>query len=318
MEIFIIILLLLIAAETTYLTYSLNQKNGRMHQSPAFVDTSVLIDGRIVAIAESGFISRPLYIPRSVVGELQFLADNADTEKRTRARHGLDVISELQELKAVTVTIYNDGTRAADGVDNRLLELAKKNGGAICTIDYNLNKVAVVEGIEVINVNELAKSLRMAYLPGERTLIELTQKGNDTHQGVGHLSDGTMVVVEHAYKHIGTKVEIEFIRGIQTAAGKMMFAKLVNTPEKPKVANKPAAQVERRVAKVVGRKAPATPRQQKQVAPNEQKAPRAPRPVKTDTAASQAPQAQQQSKRRPNNRRRSPEDSMVELANSSN
>lgn len=322
MEIFIIILLLLIAAETTYLTYSLNQKNGRMHQSPAFVDTSVLIDGRIVAIAESGFISRPLYIPRSVVGELQFLADNADTEKRTRARHGLDVISELQELKAVTVTIYNDGTRAADGVDNRLLELAKKNGGAICTIDYNLNKVAVVEGIEVINVNELAKSLRMAYLPGERTVIELTQKGNDTHQGVGHLSDGTMVVVEHAFKQVGTKVEIEFIRGIQTAAGKMMFAKLVNTPEKSKSTNKPTSQVERKVAKVVGRKAPATPRQQKQVVADAQEAPKPSRPTRTNTEATQAKQApqgqQQQAKRRPNNRRRSPEDSMVELANSSN
>lgn len=318
MEIFIIILLLLIATETSYLTYSLNKKNGRMHQSPAFVDTSVLIDGRIVAIAESGFISRPLYIPRSVVGELQFLADNADTEKRTRARHGLDVISELQELKAVTVTIYNDGTRAADGVDNRLLELAKKNGGAICTIDYNLNKVAVVEGIEVINVNELAKSLRMAYLPGERTILELTQKGNDSHQGVGHLSDGTMVVVEHAYKQIGTKVEIEFIRGIQTAAGKMMFAKLVNTTEKAKPASKAVAQVERRAAKPVGRKAPAAPRQQKQAPASSQEAPRATRPAKTASVAAQTPKDQQQPKRRPNNRRRSPEDSMVELANSSN
>ena len=144
MEIFIIIVLLIIAAETTYLMIGSNRKNGRLMQSPVFVDTSVLIDGRIVAIAESGFVLRPLYIPRSVVGELQFLADNADSDKRSRARHGLDVISQLQNIPAAKVIIFNDGTRAEDGVDNRLLELAKKNGGAICTIDYNLNKVAVV------------------------------------------------------------------------------------------------------------------------------------------------------------------------------
>src|SRR5690606_3328686 len=138
----------------------------RVHQAPIFVDTSVLIDGRIISIAESGFMHRPLYIPRSVVGELQFLADNADNEKRTRARHGLDIITQLQSISSVKTHIFNDSVRADEGVDNRLLALAKKHNGALCTIDYNLNKVAVVEGIEVLNVNELAKSLRMAYLPG--------------------------------------------------------------------------------------------------------------------------------------------------------
>jgi len=231
MEIIIIILLLAIAVGTTYLTVNSFQKERRTQFAPMFVDTSVLIDGRITAIAESGFLTRPLYIPRSVVGELQFLADNADSEKRSRARHGLDIISQLQALPQVKTVIFPDGVKAEEGVDNRLLKLAKKHGGAVCTIDYNLNKVAVVEGIEVLNVNELAKSLRMAYLPGEKARIELTQKGNDQHQAVGHLDDGTMVVVEHAYKQIGTIVEVEFIRSLQTAAGKMMFAKLSQQPK---------------------------------------------------------------------------------------
>lgn len=176
-NIIIIAVLFIIAAETTYLTWNTKRKNNRVAQSPVFVDTSVLIDGRIIAVAESGFITRPLYIPRSVVGELQFLADNGDAEKRGRARHGLDIINQLQAISSVQTQIFPDGVRAEEGVDNRLLELAKKHSGAVCTIDYNLNKVAVVEGIEVLNVNELAKSLRMAYLPGEHAIIELTKKG---------------------------------------------------------------------------------------------------------------------------------------------
>lgn len=229
METIIIILLLIIVAEATYLVAvntkkSVSKKAGR----PIFVDTSVLIDGRIIAIAQSGFIgSDTLFIPRSVIGELQYLADNADAEKRSRARHGLDIVTELQAMPNVKVEIFQDGSKAEEGVDERLLKLAKQYSGAVCTIDYNLNKVAQVENIIVLNVNDLAMSLRMAYLPGEKILLELTQKGQDSHQAVGHLTDGTMVVVEHANKYIGKTVEIEFIRSLQTAAGKMMFAKLV-------------------------------------------------------------------------------------------
>jgi len=243
MEIFIIIALLAIAAETTYLTVAqtVKFKHSKKQHMPIFVDTSVLIDGRIISIAESGFITSTLFIPRSVVGELQFLADNADTEKRSRARHGLDIVKELQAMTNVKVEIFNDGTKAEEGVDNRLLKLAKEYNGAICTIDFNLNKVAQVEGIVVLNVNDLAKTLRMAYLPGEKTRLELTQKGNDSHQAVGHLPDGTMVVVEHANSQIGKIVEIEFIRGLQTAAGKMMFARLVGGGDRDVIAKKAAA-----------------------------------------------------------------------------
>jgi len=221
-------LLAIILAQVTYLVAVNTKKLSHKREiKPIFVDTSVLIDGRIIAVAGSGFISGKLSIPRSVIGELQFLADNADAEKRSRARHGLDVVSELQKMPNVSVEIFQDGSRAEEGVDERLLKLAKKYHGSICTIDYNLNKVAVVEDINVLNVNDLAMSLRMAYLPGEKMLLELTQKGQDSHQAVGHLTDGTMVVVEHANNQIGKTVEIEFIRSLQTAAGKMMFAKLV-------------------------------------------------------------------------------------------
>lgn len=292
MELLILITLLVIAAETSYLTSAHIWKRQRTVQAPVFVDTSALIDGRIIAIAESGFLSRTLYIPRSVVGELQFLADTADAEKRARARHGLDVINELQAISSISVEIFSDGTRAKEGVDNRLLSLAKKYKGSICTIDYNLNKVAAVEGTEVLNVNELAKSLRMAYLPGEKTHIELTQKGNDGHQAVGHLPDGTMVVVERANKHIGSSVEVEFIRSLQTAAGKMMFAKLVQP------------QSEQRVM-------PKSDRARQSRSANRASS------LLTSPEAPVAKKASGQSKSTRSNtkRRRSPEDALVELAN---
>jgi uncharacterized protein YacL len=226
-ETLLIITTLAILAEVTYLVVKLPRQTNRHSGRSILVDTSVLIDGRIVAVAKSGFIGGTLVIPRSVIGELQFLADNADHDKRSRARYGLDVVTELQNIPQVVVEILQDGSKAEEGVDERLLKLAKKSGAAVCTIDYNLNKVAVVEGIDVVNVNELAQSLRMAHLPGERMMLELVQKGQDGHQGVGYLGDGTMIVVEHANKYIGKTVEIEFIRSLQTAAGKMMFARLV-------------------------------------------------------------------------------------------
>lgn len=233
-ELTILGLLVVIAGQTTYTTYRTWKGSAQQKNDAIFVDTSVLIDGRIVAIAQAGFIPGKLIIPRSVVGELQFLADNADSEKRGRARQGLDVVNELQAMEGVIVEILQDGSKAAEGVDERLLKLAKKYGGRICTIDFNLNKVAQVEDIIVLNVNELAKNLRMAYLPGDTVSLELTTAGSDSHQAVGHLDDGTMVVVEQARKEIGQIVEVEIIRSLQTAAGRMMFAKQVNQKQNPK------------------------------------------------------------------------------------
>ena len=236
LQLILVGVLLVVLAEVTFLVMKMPRAAAFKKQTrPVFIDTSVLIDGRIIPVAKSGFMTDTLVIPRSVVGELQFLADNADHEKRARARHGLDIVTELQSMPSVTVQIFQDGSKADEGVDERLLKLAKQHGGAICTIDYNLNKVAVVEGITVLNINELAQTLRMAYLPGEKMLLELVQKGQDSHQGVGYLADGTMVVVENGAKLIGKSVEIEFIRSLQTAAGKMMFARLVGGDSTPKL-----------------------------------------------------------------------------------
>ena len=278
MDILIIVTLLVIAAETTYLAAKsgklfTHQRSGR----PVFIDTSVLIDGRIIPVVQSGFVTSTLMIPRSVVGELQLLADQGDHEKRSRARHGLDVVNELQQIPGIRVEIFNDGTSAPkEGVDNRLLKLAKRYNGSICTIDYNLNKVAVVENIPVLNVNDLAMNLRMAYLPGERIMLDLVQKGHDSHQAIGHLTDGTMVVVEQASSRLGQTAEIEFIRSLQTAAGKMMFAKLVK-PAQPAV--QPKGTKQKDAAVVV-----ATDADQKQ-----QKQPK--RPSRTQRKAQDAPVA---------------------------
>lgn len=226
----IITLLVIILAELTYLVYK--QAYSRLsvdkRTRQVFIDTSVLMDGRIITVAATGFLGGDtLVIPRSVIGELQLLADNADHDKRERARRGLDIVNQLQQESSVSVEIMPDSANAREGVDNRLLELAKRFDGTLCTIDYNLQKVATVEGVSVLNINELAQGLRMSYLPGERVTLDLQQKGQDNHQGVGYLPDGTMVVVEQASSLIGKNVEVEFIRALQTAAGRMMFAKLV-------------------------------------------------------------------------------------------
>ena len=302
-ETLLVIVTLAILAEVSYLVVKLPRQNlSRKQARPILVDTSVLIDGRIIAVAQSGFIGDALVIPRSVIGELQFLADNADHDKRARARYGLDVVKELQAMPHLKVEILQDGSKAEEGVDERLLTLAKKHGAAVCTIDYNLNKVAVVEGITVLNVNELAQSLRMAYLPGEKMLLELVQKGQDAHQGVGYLTDGTMVVVEHASKNIGQTIEIEFIRSLQTAAGKMMFAKLVNAPEKKAVRNNVPQ-------KPLGQKPIVKPVHKPSQPKNEPRS-SAPKPVQQPSQPSRNNQPP-----RKQNRRKSPEDSLIELAN---
>ena len=233
-DIVLLAVTLLILGEVSYLLTRLPKTNIKAKDRAILVDTSVLMDGRIVAVAGTGFIGGTLVIPRSVIGELQFLADHADSDKRARARHGLDVVTELQAMERVAVELLQDGSRASEGVDDRLLSLAKQHGAVIMTLDYNLNKVAAVEGTEVLNLNELAQSLRMEYLPGEKLLLDLIQKGQDSHQAVGYLPDGTMVVVEQASSKIGQTHTVEIVRSLQTAAGRMMFAKLVDEAQSEK------------------------------------------------------------------------------------
>lgn len=241
---------LLILGEVSYLLARLPKNSIKSKDRAILVDTSVLMDGRIVPVAQTGFIGGTLVIPRSVIGELQFLADHADADKRARARYGLDVVTELQAMERVNVELLQDGSHAHEGVDDRLLKLAKQHGAVIMTLDYNLNKVAAVEGTEVLNLNELAQSIRMEHLPGEKITLELIQKGQDAHQGVGYLPDGTMVVVEQASAQIGQTLNVEIIRNLQTAAGRMIFAKKIETISKPLKSTAKAASKTQKTAKI--------------------------------------------------------------------
>ena len=231
-EIINLALLLAVLIITMSLKYDLKKvpTSNTAGRRQLIIDTSILIDGRILSLAKTGFIGDELIIPRSVIGELQLLADGNDSEKRSRARFGLDVISELQALDGIEVTLYNDNPSAPEGVDNRLMKLSKENGFLLLTLDYNLNKVAKIDGITVLNINELAQVLKMQVLPGEVTKLKLTQAGQNVDQAVGYLDDGTMVVVSNARALIGQTIEINVVRSIQTEAGKMVFAEVVGHP----------------------------------------------------------------------------------------
>lgn len=225
MEILIITGILAILAEITYLVYRTSQVNKTQSNNDIVLDTSALIDGRILEIVRSGLVSSRLVIPRSVVRELQFMADKADHDKRERARYGLDVIEKLQQLPGSNIDITDDGLVSEHGVDEQLILLAQRSGAKLCTVDYNLNKAARVQSVEIVNINELAHALRVVHLPGENQDIMLVQTGQDKKQAVGYLDDGTMVVVDDARDFIGQSVNVSFTRVLQTAAGRMMFAR---------------------------------------------------------------------------------------------
>ncbi len=189
------------------------------------MDSSALIDGRIVDVAKSGFIPQRILIPKVVLQELQLLADGRDTHKRERARVGLDVVIELQHLKGLRVIIDEYMKNSTEKTDEILIQLAKERGAMLCTTDFNLNKVATAEGIVVLNVNELAQVMRPKLLPGETIEVKIIQKGEGVGQGVGYLDDGTMAVIDGASKMQGKMVTAQVERMIQTKAGKMIFAK---------------------------------------------------------------------------------------------
>ncbi len=226
------ILLAAVFAETTYLSFRTLQPT-KISTGSLILDTSVLIDGRILSIARSGLLGSKLVVLTSVVRELQFMADKADHDKRERARFGLDMINQLQSLDTVEVEVIDDGVIDQNGVDEQLLKLAQKWKAKLCTIDYNLNKSARVQGVVVVNINELAHALRTTHLPGETIEVKLQQQGQDSHQAVGYLDDGTMVVVDHAKHRIGQTAHVEATRVLQTEAGRMLFAKLIDSNGNP-------------------------------------------------------------------------------------
>ncbi|PYY07751.1 MAG: PIN domain nuclease [Acidobacteria bacterium] len=194
-------------------------------KSYKILDTSVIIDGRIADIAETGFLDGIMVIPQFVLRELQLVADSADSLKRNRGRRGLDILQRLQKVASLNIQIVEDDFPTIREVDMKLIELAKLYEGKIVTNDFNLNKVAQLQGVEVLNINELANALKPIVLPGETMKVFILKEGKEYNQGVAYLDDGTMVVVDNARKMIGKNVDISVTSVLQTTAGKMIFGK---------------------------------------------------------------------------------------------
>jgi uncharacterized protein YacL len=208
-----------------YVEFSKQTKGAR----PIVLDTSVLIDGRIGDIAETGILESQLIVPRFVLDELQAISDSPDRLKRNRGRRGLDVLQKLQTSKLSEVILYDSSGREAEGlhdVDAKLMALAVELNSRVLTNDFNLNKVAHLRGVSVININDLANALKPIVLPGERMNVRLVKPGESPGQGVGYLVDGTMVVVEQARQHLNEEVEFTVTSVLQTSAGKMIFGRL--------------------------------------------------------------------------------------------
>ena len=194
-------------------------------RSYKILDTSVIIDGRVADICETGFVDGVLVIPQFVLRELQQVADSADSMKRNRGRRGLDILQRIQKMAGLTVQIVENDYPSIREVDLKLIELAKEIEGKIVTNDFNLNKVAQLQGVEVLNINELANSLKPVVLPGEVMKVFILKEGKEYNQGVAYLDDGTMVVVDNARKMIGKTIDTSVTSVLQTTAGKMIFGR---------------------------------------------------------------------------------------------
>ncbi|HUD03472.1 MAG TPA: TRAM domain-containing protein [Patescibacteria group bacterium] len=207
-------------------------KVGRSKERIALLDSCALIDGRIVELARLGFMPFDLAVPEFVIAELQFLADGTDAHKRERARFGLEVVQQLQQEPSVNVKIERTKVQAKN-TDDKLVRLAKKIEADLYTTDFNLNQVASIEGVRVLNVNELSHALRPIALPGETFEVKILQAGSNRDQGVGYLEDGTMIVIDNARRDMGKKVRVRVTRTHQTVAGKMLFAQKVSEVTTP-------------------------------------------------------------------------------------
>jgi uncharacterized protein YacL len=204
---------------------SFSKKNPRS-ENPKILDTSVIIDGRIADITETGFVEGTLIIPQFVLSELQHIADSSDSIKRTRGKRGLEILHRIQKQVDVDVNIVDTDFPGVKEVDAKLIELAKEVQGKIVTNDSNLNKVAELQGIEVLNINELASSLKPVVLPGEEMNVKILKEGKESGQGVAYLDDGTMIVVDNGKRQMGKTVDVIVTSVLQTPAGRMIFARL--------------------------------------------------------------------------------------------
>ncbi|MFQ6100509.1 MAG: PIN/TRAM domain-containing protein [Anaerolineae bacterium] len=203
-----------------------SQEGGGAWYRPVLLDTSVIIDGRIADISRTGFIEGEMLVPRFVLNELQHIADSPDALRRNRGRRGLDMLHRLQSESVTQVRITDMDVEGVREVDDRLVLLAKRLRCPIITNDYNLNRVAELQGVRVLNINELANAVRALFLPGESLTVKIVQEGKEIGQGVGYLDDGTMVVVEDGKPYIGQGLEVVVTKVLQTAAGRMLFARL--------------------------------------------------------------------------------------------
>ena len=189
------------------------------------LDTNILIDGRIYDLVKTGFLEGTLLVPNFVLYELQYIADSGDSIKRVRGRRGLDILNKLQEERIAPVEMYEGDFDDIDEVDSKLIALAKKVDGVIVTNDWNLNKVIQFQNVQVLNINNLAKSLRPRVIPGEHLTVTVVKKGTERQQGVAYLDDGTMVVVEDGRYFMNERIEVEVTSALQTDAGRMIFAR---------------------------------------------------------------------------------------------
>lgn len=189
------------------------------------LDTSVIIDGRIADISQTGFLNDPILVPRFVLAELQHIADSSDMMRRNRGRRGLEILNRMQKDPNVSIRITDMDVEDVREVDAKLIVLAKRMHCPILTNDFNLNRVAELQGVRVLNINELANAVKTVFLPGEQMQVYMIQEGKELGQGVGYLDDGTMVVVEEGRRHMNTTIEVTVTKVLQTAAGRMIFAR---------------------------------------------------------------------------------------------
>ena len=224
---FILIILTLTFSASIYF---LLQKKNRRGQSSSLVnrmvaDTSALIDGRILEVVQTGFITGQLFVPKFMLNELQNIADSSDSLRRNKGRRGFQVLKKLQDCKYLSVEIAEADYPDVTEVDEKLVLFAKEYSAKILTVDFNLNEVAKIQKINVLNINELSNAIKPAFLPGEKVEVKVIQPGKERDQGVGYLEDGTMVVIENGREHIGQQVMIAVTSVIQKSAGRMVFGR---------------------------------------------------------------------------------------------
>ncbi len=231
MDLIYLIIFLVVFIYALMITYLFARKSRPyiiQNEEIVLVDTSVLIDGRIKEIAKTGFVSGTLLVPKFILDELQNVSDSENHVKRQKGRRGMRILRELQKNPLFDVKIISDPVPEVEEVDDKLIHIAKKREAKIMTVDYNLNRIADIQGVHTLNVNELANSIKPAVVPGEQIEVKIVQRGKERDQGVGYLDDGTMIVVEGGQRFLGRPVKAVASRILQTDAGLMIFAKARN------------------------------------------------------------------------------------------